>query len=70
MAARWAHVLGAPLTADGAALTLDGGGELRFRPTHGRTEGLVAVSAWAPGDDRTVEVGGVRFEVSAAATRG
>jgi hypothetical protein len=70
MAARWAHVMGAPLTAGGAALALDGGGELRFQAADGRPEGLVGVSARAPGGDRTIVVGGVRFEVSAVATRG
>jgi glyoxalase-like protein len=70
MAARWAHVLGAPLTADGAALALDGGGQLRFQPADGRPEGLVAVTGRATGDERAVDVGGVRFEISAAATRG
>ena len=70
MAARWAHVLGSPLRRGGAALALDGDGELRFQPGDGRPEGLVAVSARVPGAERTVEVAGVRFELSAAATRG
>ena len=69
MAGRWAHVLGAPLQ-DGATLVLDGGGELRFERAGGRPEGLVAVTAVVPGDDRAVEVGGVRFALSPGATRG
>ena len=69
MAARWAHVLGVPLTDGEATLALDGGGELRFQPADGRAEGLVAVTARTPREDRTVDIGGVRFELSAAATR-
>jgi Glyoxalase-like domain len=70
MAARWGYVLGTAPAADGVALALEGGGELRFQPADGCPEGLVAVTARAPRGDRTVDVGGVRFELSAAATRG
>jgi hypothetical protein len=70
MAARWGHVLGTAPAADGVALALEGGGELRFQPADGRPEGLVVVTACAQRGERTVDVGGVRFELSAAATRG
>jgi hypothetical protein len=69
MAARWAGVLGAPVEDD-ATVPLDGGGAIRFVPADGRAEGLVGVEARAAGAPRSAEIGGVRFDLSAAATRG
>jgi hypothetical protein len=69
VAARWAHVLGAPL-ADGpdgprSAIALDGA-ELRFLATdHEQAEGLVEIAVAdvpaLPGGHDPVEVGGVRL---------
>jgi hypothetical protein len=64
MAARWAHLLGAPVA--GAAITLDGGGTVAFAPAGGRREGLVGVAARVAGGERAVDVGGVRFALTAA----
>jgi hypothetical protein len=69
MAARWAEVLGTPARED-ATVPLDGGGAIRFVDAAGRVEGLVGVQGRAAGARRSVELGGVRFEFSAAATRG
>lgn len=68
VAARWAHVLGVPLSGDGAVggdslIALDDA-ELRFRPNgEDQREGLVEIAvADVPGFPREgIEVGGVRL---------
>jgi hypothetical protein len=62
MAARWAHILGAPVSDDGTTLAIEGGGSVRFAPAGDRGEGLVAVdvevAGGTPGD---ADIAGVRF---------
>ena len=65
LAARWAHVLGAPL-ADATTLGLDDGGEVRFVAATGdRPDGIAGFDldvAGAPGASAgPVDLGGVRF---------
>jgi hypothetical protein len=69
-AERWAHVLGA--SRDGLSIPLDGGGKVRFvAPRANRGGGIVAFTvAVDPGrraDREHVDLGGVRFELLAAA---
>jgi hypothetical protein len=68
LAARWAEVLG--VAADDTAIGLDGGGVINFVAAADRPEGLIAVAARGAGEERVVEVGGMRFALSAGATRG
>jgi hypothetical protein len=66
VAARWAHVLGLPVTGDGEPrLALDGG-VVRFEPARsGGAEGLFEIAVELPGaaaaGDEVNEVGGVRL---------
>jgi Glyoxalase-like domain len=72
VAARWAHVLGAPLRADGQpAVALDGA-EVRFeRASSPREEGLCEIAVELPsgeaGAGELSELGGVRLRRLAAA---
>jgi hypothetical protein len=68
MAARWAGVLG--IAAHGASVPLHGGGAIDFVDARDRPEGLIGVVGHAAGAERVVELGGVRFALSADATRG
>lgn len=70
-AERWAHVLGA--SRDGMSVPLDGGGELRFAALHADPSGgivafTIAVGSGAGAGRGHVDLGGVRFELQAAAT--
>ena len=71
-AERWAYVLGA--SRDGLSVALDGGGELRFAPSHGRGDGIVAFTVAVEPAHRAggehADLGGVRFQLRAAAVDG
>jgi hypothetical protein len=65
-AARWAHVLGAPLAAGGTALELEDGGVVRFVATTGERPEAIAgfdvdVQAAPAGGRAHADLGGVRF---------
>ena len=70
MAARWAHVLGAPVAEGGRTLQLERGGAVRFtHPPDERGDGIVAFElAVAPAiasRGTSVEIAGVRFTLRA-----
>ncbi|HEV2975586.1 MAG TPA: hypothetical protein VGX69_11455 [Solirubrobacteraceae bacterium] len=70
VAARWSHVLGVPLSGDGAvggdAVLAPEGAEVRFRPAAGGREGLIEILvADVPGlSGEGLEIGGVRVRAA------
>jgi hypothetical protein len=70
MAARWAHVLGAPLAEDGRTVQLERDGAIRFTdPTDERGDGIVtfelAVTSDIAARGTSAEIGGVRLALRA-----
>jgi hypothetical protein len=60
VAARWGAILGA--ATDGPHLPLDDGGHVRFERAD--EERLVQIDLEVPGRQETIDIGGVRFELS------